>query len=59
MAAEAITVVISGQAPPSTSLPAHSVSHKINRPQLAIVLPLGYTALKLRAAEENSSDSWA
>jgi len=51
--------VTSGQASSSNVGSRLSVSRKIIRTQLAIVLPLEYTALKLTAIEENPIDWWA
>jgi hypothetical protein len=51
--------VTSGQASFSNICSRLSIRRKIIRAQLAIVLPLEYTALKLTASEENPIDWWA
>jgi hypothetical protein len=49
----------SGQPSSSNVWSRLSISRKIIPAQLAIVLPLEYTALKLTAIEENPIDWWA
>ena len=51
--------VSSSQASSSNAGSRLSIRHKIIRAQLAIVLPLEYTALRVSAIEENPIYWWA
>jgi hypothetical protein len=52
-------IMILGQASSFDVGPSLSISRKIIRAQLAIVLPLGYTPLKLSAIKGNPIYWWA